>query len=106
MAMSKEDQKAASDRIMEKFPLTEEERGTYEYLMLKPPYGSSGDTRVCRVCGAVFQEIPATKEMGVVPALEQFSDHSTIHQTPAPQWTEAYNRMQEAKEAAKKNAST
>lgn len=101
MAMSKEDQKAASDRIMAKEPLTPEELKTYEYLMLKPPYGGSGDRRVCRVCGAVFSETPATKDSPAVSALEKFADHSTIHQPSGPQWTEAYNRILAAKEAAK-----
>lgn len=101
MAMSREDQKAASDRIMAKEPLTAEERATYEYLMLKPPYGGSGDTRVCRKCGAVFQEVAGTKERPAVTALEQFADHSTIHQPSPAQWVEAHNRIQEAKETAK-----
>jgi len=103
MAMSAADQKAASDRIMAKEPLTAEERKTYERLMREPPYGSVGEQRECRECGAVFQEIPATKELKAVSALEQFAEHTASHNPSPSEWTTAYNRIQEAKERAKKN---
>lgn len=57
--------------------------------------------RKCLTCGAVFEEIPATKERGVITALQQFADHITIHQPTPEQWAHAYDLIQEAKEKKK-----
>jgi hypothetical protein len=48
--------------------------------------------RVCKECGAEFH---SDKEQS---ALQKFSDHVRIHQPTPEQWTEAYNKIQEAKE--------
>ena len=58
--------------------------------------------RVCQSCGAEFETIPGTKDAPEVPALQQFSDHVTIHQATGVQWAEAYSRIQELKERAKR----
>ncbi len=50
--------------------------------------------RQCRECGARFESIPGTLERGEVPALEQFSDHLTMHQPTVSQWAAAYQRIQ------------
>jgi hypothetical protein len=103
MGMSKEQQKAASDRIMAKFPLDEQERQTYEMLAKRPEdYRVPGEKRECGVCGAVFQEIPATKESRAVSALEQFLDHQAEHNPSPAQWSEAHSQIEQGKEAAKK----
>ena len=56
--------------------------------------------RICLQCGAEFRTIPATKDAPEVPALAQFSDHSTIHQPTGAQWVEAYDRIQARKKSA------
>ena len=58
MAMSREDQKAASDRIMAKLgPLTGVELETYEMLMKRPEdYLPPREKRVCGRCGAGFRD--------------------------------------------------
>jgi hypothetical protein len=97
MAMTKEQQKEASDRIMGKFPLTEEERRTYEYLTMEPPYPQSGDKRVCGKCGASFRDDLNQKGEIVVPSLAKFTDHQAEHNPSPAQWAEAHNRIQLAK---------
>jgi hypothetical protein len=57
--------------------------------------------RQCKECGAEFETIPGTKESPEIPALQQFSDHLTEHQPTVAQWTEAYSRIQAAKESRK-----
>ena len=52
--------------------------------------------RVCQVCGAEFE---TNKEQ---TALQQFSDHSAIHNPSPAQWSEAYDKIQAGKERAKK----
>ena len=105
MAMSKEEQKAASDRIMAKLgPMTLEEKETYRRLTMKPPYPQSGEKRVCGICGEVFEGIPAMKDHLEVTVLQQFADHTAVHNPTPAQWTEAYNRIQLAKEAAKEKS--
>lgn len=49
--------------------------------------------RVCQECGAEFR----TKKVEgqEVSALQQFSDHVTVHQPTPAQWTEAYNKIRE-----------
>ena len=49
--------------------------------------------RKCQICGAEFE---TSVEKGA--ALAQFSDHLTEHQPTAAQWTEAYEKIQAAKE--------
>jgi hypothetical protein len=44
--------------------------------------------RQCLECGAEFETNPSAM------ALEQFSDHYTMHQPTATQWTMAYRKMQ------------
>lgn len=56
------------------------------------------DHRVCKQCGAEFRSIPAKNNEAEVPALQQFSDHITIHQPTGAQWTEAYNKIQAGKQ--------
>lgn len=53
------------------------------------------DHRTCIECGAEFR---GTKESS---ALEQFSDHLTLHQPTQEQWTKAYNMMREDRERSK-----
>jgi hypothetical protein len=105
MAMTKEEQKAAARRIMEKYPMTEEERVIYEQLIKKPedyraptPEG----LRVCGICGAEFQDVRDAKGVVVTPALGQFADHQASHNPSPAAWTEAYNRIQSSKAKAKK----
>ena len=102
MAMTKEQQKAASDRIMAKMgPMTPFEAETYRKLTMKPPYPQTGEVRRCWECGAEFQEIPATKEKQAVTALEQFVTHTSVHNPSPAAWTEAHSRIQAGKESAK-----
>jgi uncharacterized protein with PIN domain len=58
--------------------------------------------RVCPECRAEFRTIPASNGNQEIPALVQFSDHLTLHQPTATQWTEAHNRIQDGKERAKR----
>jgi hypothetical protein len=103
MAMSKEEQKAASDRILAKEPLTAEERRTFEMLTRRPEdYRVPGEVRECGVCGAKFETILATKESPEVTALQQFSDHLAFHNPSPAHWAEAHKRIQAGKESAKK----
>jgi hypothetical protein len=105
MAMTKAEQKAASDRIMAKSgPLTEEEQIIYRSLSKDPrdyPV-SAAKTHICASCGAKFEEIPETKERARITALEQFSDHVAVHNPSPAQWTEAYRKIEEGRERAKK----
>lgn len=103
MAMTKEEQKAAAKRIMEKYPMTEEEREIYERLIKKPKdYQPPLDgVRVCGTCGAEFQDIKNGKGEVIETGLQQFSDHQASHNASPAQWTEAYNRIQAGKERAK-----
>ena len=90
-------------------PLTKEEQVIYRSLSKDPatyPMPIPG-MHECVTCGAKFYEIPATKERQAISALEQFSDHVAKHNPSPAQWTEAYRRMQKAKEQAKRqNADT
>ena len=103
--MSKEQQKAASDRIMAKLgPLVGPEIETYRRLTARPEdYGVPGEVRVCHECGAEFGEIPETKDSPAVTALEQFSDHQGVHNPSPAQWAEAHKRIEAGKERAKKD---
>lgn len=103
MAMGKVEQKAASDRIMEKLgPLKGEELETYNLLRKKPEdYTVPGEGRVCGVCGAEFQEVPAGREGPGRSALEQFSDHQSEHNPSPVRWAEAHKKIMAGKEAAK-----
>jgi hypothetical protein len=103
MAMSKEEQKAASDRIMKKLgPLEGVELETYEMLVRKPEdYRYPGEKRVCGRCGAEFTDVGASRDNPARTALEQFSDHQSEHNATPGQWSEAHKRIQAGKEAAK-----
>ena len=102
MALSQEQQKAASDRIMAKLgPMTPFEAETYRKLTAVPPYPVVGEVRRCGECGAEFQEIEGTKDRQAVTALEQFSDHASSHNPSPAQWSEANKRIESARESAK-----
>jgi hypothetical protein len=95
MAMSKEDQKAASDRIMAKVrPFTPEEQATYNRLTtpVEEYPTADRDYRVCQDCGAEFR---TESEKGVegLSAMQQFSDHTTKHNPNPAQWVTAHNRI-------------
>ena len=98
MAMSKEEQRAAAERILAKEPMTDEEMRVYEQLVkrpedYRPPDPQTGE-RVCGLCGEVFE---TTNEGGMeVTALQKFSDHQTEHQPSPGQWAEAHRRTQRA----------
>jgi len=98
MAMSREDQKAASDRIMAKYPLTEEELVIYRRLTRKPDdYTGPAEKRICADCGTVFSDTVNSKGDIQVSALEKFSDHQAEHNPSPAQWSEAHKRIQAAK---------
>ena len=104
MAMSKEEQKAASDRIMAKIgPLEGVELETYNLLVKKPgDYRVPGESRECGVCGARFEDTLSPKGDVLVPALEKFSDHQAEHNPTPGQWAEAHSRILAGNERAKK----
>jgi hypothetical protein len=55
--------------------------------------------RTCQECGAEFR---TKQEDGrEVPALEQFSDHLTVHQPTPFQWATAHQRIQAGRERQK-----
>jgi hypothetical protein len=60
--------------------------------------------RVCKECGVELHEIPKTKDSPAVSELEQFSDHTAIHNPSPAQWAEAHKRIEAGKERAKKSA--
>jgi len=98
VAMTKEEQKAASDRIMAKLgPLNKEEKQIYDRAVKRvEDYVRPGATsRTCGYCGAKFEDLPGK------PALEQFSDHQAKHNPSPAEWTEAHKRIQDARESAK-----
>ena len=104
MAMSKAEQKAASDRIMAKEPLTSEERETFEMLTRRPQdYRVPGESRVCGQCGAEFEDVPEVRGQVAVSALQQFTDHQASHNPSPAQWAEAHKRIEAGKERAKKD---
>ena len=87
MAMSKEEQEAASDRIMAKLgSLNKEEKEIYDRSVRRiEDYAAPKDgSRRCNTCGAEFQDLPGK------PALEQFSDHQAKHNPSPAEWTEAH----------------
>lgn len=53
--------------------------------------------RVCQVCGAEFERIPATKDEEEKTALQQFSDHMITHQPTPEQWAKAYDKIQKSR---------
>ena len=56
--------------------------------------------RRCLVCGAQFETVAATKDTPEVTALQQFSEHSTIHQADGAAWTKVYDSIRASKENA------
>lgn len=108
MAMTREQQKAESDRIMAKMgPLVGEELETYKLLMKEPGnYRVPGDSRECGRCGAKFQDTLDGKGQVVVAALEKFSDHQARHNPSGDRWAEAHQRIVAGKEAAKTKSDT
>jgi hypothetical protein len=53
--------------------------------------------RVCQECGAEFRTAKVPNEPDLT-ALQQFSDHLTVHQPTVAQWANAYNKIQASKE--------
>jgi hypothetical protein len=103
MAMTKEEQRAAARRILEKEPLTEEEQRTYELLKKSPEdYRVPGSVRTCGVCGEKFEDVVDAKGNVTNPSLAQFSDHQAFHNPSPAQWAEAHKRIEAGKERAKK----
>lgn len=106
MAMTKEEQKAASDRIMAKLgPMDSYEQQTYELLTRRPegymPPEPGNGRRVCGVCGEIFESTLSPRGEVMVAALEKFSDHQTEHNPSPGQWAEAHSRIQQGKEQSK-----
>jgi len=99
MGMSQVEQRAAAERILKKHPLTEEEAARYRMLTKTPEqYDVPNKQRVCGNCGARFEDTLDGKGNVQVSALEKFADHQTEHNATGAQWTEAYNRIREAKQ--------
>ena len=102
MAMSKEQQREAARRIIEKEPLTEEEEQIREMLSKTPEqYRVPTNVRECGNCGAEFQDETDAKGVVVKSALEQFSDHQSSHNPSPGQWAEAHKRIEAGKEKLK-----
>ena len=103
MGMSREEQRAAAERILAKEPLTEEEREWAEFYKRAPGsyvVPTSEGIRTCGVCGAQFKDKPLKNGNPgeIESALQQFSDHwAQEHQSTGGQWTEAYQKIQEGK---------
>jgi hypothetical protein len=106
MALTKEEQKAASQRIMAKLgPLDAQEQETYDLLTRNPkqyipPSVETGE-RTCGVCGKKFQDREARGVQLAMTALDQFADHMTDHNPSPAQWGTAHDRIQAVKERAK-----
>jgi len=89
MAMSKQEQKAAAERIMAKSgPLTLEELGIKRQLEVSPPYQRY---RVCLICDMVFEP----------EEIREHVEHMASHQPSAGQWVEAHRRIEAGKDRAK-----
>ena len=99
MAMSKAEQKAASDRIVIKHPLTVEERQRYEMERRLPEeyVGPTEEKRVCGVCGAEFRDKKDRAGNVVESTLNQFADHQASHNPSPAQWAEAHKRIEAGK---------
>lgn len=54
------------------------------------------ENRQCKVCGEKFK---SEKDS---PALQQFADHTRIHQPSGDQWSQAYAMIQAGKEREKR----
>jgi hypothetical protein len=102
MAMSREDQKGPSGRIIAKHPLTEEERRIYERNKRSPDdYVQPADTRICAECGARFTDTMNSKGEVLVSMLEKFSIHQASHNPSPAQWSEAHKRIQDGRASQK-----
>lgn len=98
--MGKEQQSAAAKRILEKSPLTEEEKQRYQMAIKKPEqYMPPKEKRVCGMCGAEFRDTLDAKGEVKVSMLEKFSDHQAEHNSTAAEWSEAYNKIQALKQS-------
>jgi hypothetical protein len=98
VAMSKEEQKAASDRIMKKLgPFTAEEQEIYDRSVkgIEDYVAPTSASRTCGYCGAEFQDKPGSA------ALAEFADHVASHNPSPAQWTEAHERIVKSRESAK-----
>jgi len=96
MAMSKDEQREASRRILKKEPLTGEELERYEMLSKTPEQYVRPDDegRTCGVCGARFKD---SQGQVVQSALEKFADHQAEHNPTPAQWAEAHDRIRLAR---------
>jgi hypothetical protein len=104
MAMSKEDQKAASDRIMAKLsPLHGMELESYRRLTTPVEEYPSGDRdyRVCQECGEEIKTLQGPKDSEGLSAFQQFSDHTTKHNPSPAQWAVAHQRIRQAMDIRK-----
>ena len=91
--MTKEQQKAASDRILAKFPMTESEKRVQRILETSPDEYPK-DSRICPYCPVVFQR----------HEFEEHAQHLASHGASPAQWAEANKRIEKAKEGAKEAA--
>lgn len=106
MAMSKEEQREAARRIMEKLgPLDEREEKVYEQFQNDPiqyiPPDKETGKRVCGICLEEFEEERDKAGNLVKSSLEKFADHQQTHNPTTQQWTEAHRRIQSSKERSK-----
>lgn len=96
MAMTKEQQKAAVERILAKEPMTEEEKRVAEMLKKRPEDYMPPDPvswgRECGMCGKRFKN--KMEEGKEITALDQFSEHMREHNPSPAQWTEAHQKIQ------------
>lgn len=100
--MSREDQRAAAERILAKEPLTEQERQVAEMLSKRPgEYRLPGEDRECGICKEVFRDKVDGKGNVLETAMQQFSDHQSFHNPTADRWAVAHERIQSGKEKVK-----
>jgi hypothetical protein len=90
MAMTREEQRAAAERILAKFPMTEEEKRRQRFLETDPE-AYPKDKRVCPVC---------PKEFGK-DDINEYSEHVARHSPTMGQWKEAHEKIESGKARAK-----
>jgi len=89
MAMSKEQQREASKRILAKEPMTEYELKRQRFLEMRPE--DYPKNRVCPDCGAEFEK----------EDIFGHSEHMATHAPTAGQWVGAHQKIEKGKENAK-----
>lgn len=97
MAMTKEQQREAARRILQKEPLTAEEQETFELLKRNPEdyRPPMQEYRKCERCGAEF------RTDGNLTAMQKFADHQSVHNSSPSQWATAHKRIEAGKEKQK-----